>query len=669
MDTYLQTRNSGIVPFITALTATATLRANDHASQSHLTAVRRLNNLSIFSGLSFRFRKSLNSRLIENSPGNNGFGVDDAVMAENVVVAETEGEGKNVNWIFKVFELNSVWRGEQESGDDDDDDDECDSCSVDEDEDEVWFDRELFSRMLRRVTLVEARMYAHMCQLGNLAYSIPNIKSGNHLKRCGVQFVTSSIEKREMAATADKNLASAAIQKEETSEKDTGEKNEEKNDELMINASAACEIAVVEGSVEASSRVIDTVNVINTDVGSLTATTDSKTPVIVADEDVKQAFADDLNSTSSTPCEWYICDDDQSSTRYFVIQGSESLESWQANLLFEPVQFEGFDVLVHRGIYEAAKVTYQQMLPEVHAHLNSQGSRATFRFTGHSLGGSLALLVNLMLLIRKEVPMSSLLPVVTFGSPAIMCGGDHLLEKLGLPRSHVQAIAMHRDIVPRAFSCKYPNHVTELLKAVNASFRCHPCLNNQKLIYAPMGELLILQPDEKFSPSHDFLPSGSGLYLLSGPLSESSDTENQIQAAQLFFLNSPHPLEILSDRSAYGYGGTIQRDHDMNSYLKSIRTVIRQELSQIRTAARRELRRKVRWPLVARLVSDADIVGGRSMVRVRIIQDQPPFSGIIQKPLKRFSRLVASQHMQLFVMFLFPARLLLLETCNMTSIS
>lgn len=194
----------------------------------------------------------------------------------------------------------------------------------------------------------------------------------------------------------------------------------------------------------------------------------------------------------------------------------------------------------------------------------------------------------------------------------------------------------------------------------------------QKLLYAPIGELLILQPEVNFSPSHDLLPSGSGLYLLSGPLSESSNTENQIRAAQLFFLNSPHPLEILSDRSAYGFGGTIQRDHDMSSYLKSIRTVIRQELSQIRTAARRELRRKVRWPLVARRVSDADIVGGRSMTRVRIIQDQPPFSSIIQKrreSLKRFSRLVASQHMQLFVMFLFPARLLFLETCNLTSLS
>lgn len=150
-------------------------------------------------------------------------------------------------------------------------------------------------------------------------------------------------------------------------------------------------------------------------------------------------------------------------------------QNWEMWCVF----VQGLDVLVHRGIYEAAKGIYQQMLPEVHAHLKSRGNKATFRFTGHSLGGSLALLVNLMLLIRHEVPMSSLLPIITFGSPSIMCGGDRLLRKLGLPQNHVQAITMHRDIVPRAFSCNYPNHVAEFLKAVNGNFRNHPCLNNQ----------------------------------------------------------------------------------------------------------------------------------------------------------------------------------------------
>lgn len=163
-----------------------------------------------------------------------------------------------------------------------------------------------------------------------------------------------------------------------------------------------------------------------------------------------------------------------------TLQGSDSLASWQANLLFEPVPFEDLDVLVHRGIYEAAKGIYEQMLPEVHAHLNSRGKhRAFLRFSGHSLGGSLSLLVNLMLLIRGQVPASSLLPVITFGSPCIMCGGDRLLQKLGLPKSHLLGISMHRDIVPRAFSCNYPNRAAKLLKALNGNFRNHPCLNNQ----------------------------------------------------------------------------------------------------------------------------------------------------------------------------------------------
>ena len=184
-----------------------------------------------------------------------------------------------------------------------------------------------------------------------------------------------------------------------------------------------------------------------------------------------------------------------------------------------------------------------------------------------------------------------------------------------------------------------------------------------------MGELLILQPDEKFSPHHHLLPSGSGLYVLTGPLSESKNIDKKLRAAQLVFFNSPHPLEILSDRSAYGSGGTIQRDHDMNSYLKCVRTVIRQELNRIRKA-RREHRRKVWWPLVTPREIEAGIVVGRSLVSINVGQEQSNFAGILQtgrESLKRFSRLIASQHMHLFVVLLFPARFLLLGAYNMIS--
>lgn len=61
-------------------------------------------------------------------------------------------------------------------------------------------------------------------------------------------------------------------------------------------------------------------DMMNSDMVSLMATTDSVTAVVAAKEEVKQAVADNLNSTRSSPCEWYVCDDVESSTRFFVIQ-------------------------------------------------------------------------------------------------------------------------------------------------------------------------------------------------------------------------------------------------------------------------------------------------------------------------------------------------------------
>lgn len=200
--------------------------------------------------------------------------------------------------------------------------------------------------------------------------------------------------------------------------------------------------------------------------------------------------------------------------------------------------------------------------------------------------------------------------------------------------------------------------------------RCMYFCCEQKLLYAPMGEFLILQPDDKFSPSHHLLPTGSGLYLLSCTAADASRAEKQIQAAQSVFLNSPHPLEILSDRAAYGSGGTVQRDHDMSSYMKSIRNVIRQELNRIRKA-RRAHRRRVWWPLVAADGINGSIVVRRSIASGNMANSQFNFGGMIRsgkESLKRFSTLVASQHMHLLVVLMLPARLLVLGTFSSTNI-
>lgn len=604
--------------------------------------------------------------------------VDDAVLLEEKE-EEIEENGEDAlgeNWVFNIESLESDGV-RLEVGDDKicgEENEECDACAIDGDDEKFEFNRKSFSKLLRKVPLAEARLHARMSYLGTLAYSIPQIKPESLLKNHGLRFLTSSIEKKEQAANSKKEKLSADAEAEARDE-ERNDIKQEAGESDWPSASSTYQIAASTASYlhshskpmgsENLSQKIDrstiSVDMINKDVASLIGTTDSVTAVVAAKEEVKQAVADDLNSTHTSPCEWFVCDDDRSATRLFVIQGSESMASWQANLLFEPIQFEGLDVLVHRGIYEAAKGMYDQMMPEIQAHLKSHGDRATIRFTGHSLGGSLSLLINLMLLIRGEAPRSSLLPVITFGAPFIMCGGDRLLHTLKLPQNHVQSVIMHRDIVPRAFSCNYPNHVAQFLKAINGNFRILPCLDKQKLLYAPTGEFLILQPDDKFSPNHDLLPSGSGLYVLSSLASDFSKSEKRIRAAQAVFLNAPHPLDILSDRSAYGSQGTIQRDHDMGSYLTAIRHVIRKDLNRVRKA-KREHRRKVWWPLyspgvdagiiVSRLVTTADLMG-QVRCKLSVVTETST------ETLKRFGSLVRSKHMQLLMILLFPVRLLI----------
>lgn len=234
-------------------------------------------------------------------------------------------------------------------------------------------------------------------------------------------------------------------------------------------------------------------------------------------------------------------------------------------------------------------------MPEIMDHLNRHGERAKLQFTGHSLGGSLSLLVSLMLLNQGIVKPSTLRPIVTFGSPFVFCGGQKLLNYLGLDENHVHCVMMHRDIVPRAFSCSYPNHVALVLKRLSGTFRSHPCLNKNKLLYSPLGKLFILQPDEKLSPSHPLLPQGNALYALDKTKCGYSTS------ALRFFLNWPHPLATLSDPTAYGSDGTILRDHDSSNYLKAVHGVLRQHSRMDHTRmvfCKARKQKNMLWPLL-----------------------------------------------------------------------
>lgn len=69
------------------------------------------------------------------------------------------------------------------------------------------------------------------------------------------------------------------------------------------------------------------------------------------------------------------------------------------------------------------------------------------------------------------------------------------------------------------------------------------------------------------SPPHPLLPLGSGFYALDNSRCEYSPMVLRT------FLNQPHPIETLSNPTAYGSDGTILRDHDCNNYLKAVNGV------------------------------------------------------------------------------------------------
>ncbi|KAI3915539.1 hypothetical protein MKW92_044586 [Papaver armeniacum] len=328
------------------------------------------------------------------------------------------------------------------------------------------------------------------------------------------------------------------------------------------------------------------------------------TTVVAAEENVKQEAAEELQSLHSSPCEWLICDDPSTFNRCFIIQVFFNFlvlaASWQQTL-FEPTKFEVRMLLLSRFIIVDGPIH-----AEILNHLRTYGDLAKIRLIGHSLGGSLSLLVNLMLLSRG-----------VSRNHQLACSCHRILEELGLDENHVHSVMMHKDIVPRAFSCNYPNHVAQVLKRLNRTFRSHPCLNKNKMLYTPLGQLFILQPNEKLSPSHPLLPPGGALYALD---KTQCGSHLGIKSALKAFLNSPHPLETLSDPTTYGSEGTILRDHDSSNYLKAMNGVLRQRMKLVVRNSRKEGLHQL-WPLLTTSQSwrDRQHLENRNLVSKEVI--------------------------------------------------
>jgi len=180
-----------------------------------------------------------------------------------------------------------------------------------------------------------------------------SFQPANLLKFHGLRFVTSSVEKKAKSSNAEKEKAAENSKKPEEQLPDratslesstiAGDNEKQSQNSYGIIPSSSYHIAASAASflhsqtknilpfgtprAECGKNPSEEGHVSEDDGGiscsemaSFVATTNSVTAVVAGKEEMKQAVAKDLNSAQSSPCEWFICDDDKSGTRYFVIQ-------------------------------------------------------------------------------------------------------------------------------------------------------------------------------------------------------------------------------------------------------------------------------------------------------------------------------------------------------------
>lgn len=328
-------------------------------------------------------------------------------------------------------------------------------------------------KFLQPVSFEEVQKSRFMASLSHVSYCLSKITNPHFFRRYGLQFVTSSLNCKQPAKTAERlddvlktsdgmavakseiptcqepakvessielsNIVSvsADLQKSLNATQDDNSETENWNFGSLSNSIYSQSLAQFAKQVSLAASVSQSaVSVTLTRVMSLLQSTLGSTPTPSSAQSLQDAVPTEQDQgpkqgvvgeesppvLGKCPTEWFVCDDVEKETRIFCIQGSDNFESWRTNLQFDPVVFEDekLGVKVHRGIYKAAQSLYGLFVPLIKDHLrNGRGKKISF--TGHSLGGAISTVMMMILVHRGVLEPQNVGQVFTFGGAACFC--------------------------------------------------------------------------------------------------------------------------------------------------------------------------------------------------------------------------------------------------------
>lgn len=168
---------------------------------------------------------------------------------------------------------------------------------------------------------------------------------------------------------------------------------------------------------------------------------------------------------------WAVCDDVASGERFVVVRGAawnqpdtdRNKLSWQIAKVWPQSLRRSTPVVGHQGVLEMVDEFWRDASP----WLTDATFTGTFRFAGHSLGGSMALVLAVRARLELGIEESRLGSVFTFGAPPVLAydrlsasafaradeavTADEILRVLGFERgaSFVRQYVLAKDIIPR----------------------------------------------------------------------------------------------------------------------------------------------------------------------------------------------------------------------------